>query len=82
MQNVVIDPSTQIGLARLTVANLERSLAFYADVLGLTSEPRPNGTTTLRAGDQPLFILAERSDARPRPPRSTGLYHAAIPLPT
>jgi catechol 2,3-dioxygenase len=29
-----------------------------------------------------LIILDERPDAHPRPPRSTGLYHAAILLPT
>lgn len=77
-----IHPATTIGLARLTIADLSRSLAFYADILGLTPEHRPDGATMLRAGAHPLFILDERPAAQPRPPRSTGLYHAAILLPS
>lgn len=77
-----IHPETTIGLARLTTADRRRALAFYADILGLTPDQHPDGTTVLRAGHRPLLILNEQPDAQPRPSRTTGLYHAAMLLPT
>jgi catechol 2,3-dioxygenase len=79
---MTIHPATGIGIARLTVRSLKHALAFYSEVLGLTPHTRADGATALFAGDRPLFILDERPDAQPRPSRSTGLYHAAILLPT
>jgi catechol-2,3-dioxygenase len=52
----VIDPGTRIGYVHLKVANLERSLGFYRDILGfeitqwygkIPCSFRPAATTTL-----------------------------------
>ena len=75
--------TTHIGHVHLTVPNLERSLSFYRDLLGLQEMRREGATTYLAARPQgpALIVLTERPDARPRPDRSTGLYHTAIRLP-
>ena len=77
---------TRIGHVHLKVANLERALAFYRDVLGFE--------LTQRFGNQAAFLSAggyhhhiglntwESSGGNPPAPGSTGLYHLAILYPT
>jgi catechol 2,3-dioxygenase len=76
--------TTRLGVVRLQVADLPRSLAWYRRVLGLEPLDRSErvahlgvpGTTT------PLVELHERSGAAPVPRRGRlGLYHYAILLP-
>ncbi|MFM9995329.1 MAG: VOC family protein [Phycisphaerales bacterium] len=81
-----IDPGVRIGHVHLKVADLERALAFYRDVLGFE--------VTQRMGGQAAFLSAggyhhhiglntwESSGGRPPPPGATGLYHVAIVYPT
>ncbi len=75
--------ATHIGYVHLRVRDLERTLAFYLDVLGLKLVSGGMHTATLSAtGRGPgLFVLTEKKDASGRPPRSTGLYHAAFRVP-
>jgi catechol 2,3-dioxygenase len=80
MSNVSIAPTTQIGPISLTVADLERSIRFYEDVLGL-SLIQQKSHTAMFGVDVPLLLLTEQSGARPRPARSTGLYHFAVLVP-
>jgi len=80
-----IHPQTQIGHIHLTVADLERSLAFYRDLLGFE--------VTMRYGDSAVFLSAggyhhhiglntwAGEGASPPPPGHTGLYHFAILYP-
>lgn len=80
-----IHPGTTIGHVHLKVADLERAIAFYRDVLGFE--------LTQRFGRQAAFLSAGgyhhhiglntwESAGGSRPPfGSTGLYHAAILLP-
>src|SRR4029077_15209213 len=80
-----IHPQTQIGHIHLTVADLERSLAFYRDLLGFE--------VTMRYGDSAVFLSAggyhhhiglntwAGEGASPPPPGRTGLYHLAILYP-
>jgi len=77
-----IHPETVIGYVHLTVSDLERSLAFYQDILGFKLHRRDGDTAHLGAGGPDLLLLTERSGARPRPSRSTGLYHFAILVPS
>lgn len=76
---------TTLGPVHLRVADLERSLGFYRDVLGLSPQPDTPGTgermTLYVSGGRPLVMLTTGANLRPRPPRSTGLYHFAILLP-
>jgi catechol 2,3-dioxygenase len=81
-----IHPDVRIGHVHLKVADLERALAFYRDVLGFE--------LTQRYGNQAAFLSAGgyhhhiglntwESAGGSRPPHgSTGLYHVAIAYPT
>ncbi len=81
-----IDKGVRIGHVHLKVANLERALHFYCDVLGFD--------LIQRMGDSAAFVSAggyhhhiglntwESKNGTPPPPRSTGLYHLAILYPT
>ena len=77
-----IDPLTTIGHVSLTVADLDRSIAFYTGPLGFEVIAREGTEATLGAGGKPLLYLTEYSGARPWPGFATGLYHFAILLPT
>ncbi len=79
---------TRLGPVRLQVADLERSLAYYEEVLGLARLEREPARALLgtapAAGQEarPLVELRERRGARPAPGRGrTGLFHFAILLP-
>lgn len=75
---------TRPGTVRLAVADLERSLTFYTEVLGLAPVSHEGGTAALGApgSARPLVELEEQTGARPagRPPR-LGLFHFALLLP-
>ncbi|OLD43263.1 MAG: glyoxalase [Gemmatimonadetes bacterium 13_1_40CM_2_70_7] len=80
-----IDPATRIGHVHLTVADLDRALRFYRDVLGFE--------VTTRYGRDAVFLSAGgyhhhiglntwAGPNAPRPPAgTTGLYHFAILFP-
>jgi catechol 2,3-dioxygenase len=81
-----IDERVRIGHVHLKVADLERSLAFYCDVLGfqLTQRYGP-GAAFVAAGGYHHHIGLNTWESRggaPPPRGSTGLYHAAILYPT
>lgn len=81
-----IDPGTRIGHVHLKVADLDRALGFYCDVLGFQ--------LMQRYGDQAAFVSAggyhhhiglntwESKGGKPPPPGTTGLFHTAILYPT
>ncbi len=79
-------PQTRIGHVHLKVANLERALAFYAGVLGLTITQRiQDSAAFLAAGDYHHHIALntwESLGGAPPPPGTTGLYHTAIVYPS
>ena len=81
-----LDTRVRIGHVHLKVADLERSLGFYRDVLGFE--------LTQRFGSQAAFLSAggyhhhiglntwESAGGQPPPPSATGLYHVALLYPT
>jgi len=81
-----IDPGVTIGHVHLKVADLERALGFYRDVLGFE--------VTQRYGRSAVFLAAggyhhhiglntwESAGGSPPPPGTTGLFHVAILYPT
>ncbi len=81
-----LHPKVGIGHVHLKVADLERALRFYRDVLGFE--------VTQRAGDEAAFLSAggyhhhiglnrwESAGGKPPPAGTTGLYHLAILYPT
>ena len=78
-----IDPATQIGVVALSVADLDRSIAYYTHALGFAVLRREGADAVLGAADRPLLLLREQPGAKPFPVDGvTGLYHFAILLPT
>ena len=81
-----IGAGARIGHVHLKVADLERAIGFYRDVLGFE--------VTQYYGRQAAFLSAggyhhhiglntwESQGGQPPPPGATGLYHAAILYPT
>jgi catechol 2,3-dioxygenase len=81
-----IHPKVGIGHVHLKVADLDRALAFYRDILGFA--------LTQRYGTQAAFLSAggyhhhiglntwESAGGSPPPAGATGLYHLAIAYPT
>ncbi len=82
-----LPPDTRLGEVQLQVADLDRSLDYYQNVLGLRLLDRSAGDqahATLGAyGDEaPLVRLHERRGVAPVPHQGLlGLYHFAILLP-
>ena len=76
---------TRVGHVHLKVSDLERSIAFYRDVLGFH--------VTLRYGENAAFMAAgsyhhhlglntwESLGGAPSPKKNAGLYHAAFVYP-
>lgn len=73
---------TRLGIVALNVGELQRSVAFYADTLGLALLREEEQGVLLGVGDRPLLRLFHRPEGPARPPRSSGLYHFAILLPS
>jgi catechol 2,3-dioxygenase len=81
-----IDPGADIGHVHLKVADLDRAVAFYTEVLGFEVQAR--------MGDDAAFLSAggyhhhiglntwESKGGSPPPRGTTGLYHFAIRYPT
>src|SRR5262249_43377774 len=81
-----IDPAVRIGHVHLKVADLERAIAFYRDVLGFELTQRfGNSAAFLSAGGYHHHIglnTWESLNGQPPAPGTTGLYHHAILYPT
>jgi catechol 2,3-dioxygenase len=73
-------PATTVGAVELTVADLERSLAWYGATLGLEPLERGAGRASLGAGRGELLALVEEPGARPARGH-TGLFHYALLVP-
>lgn len=76
-----IPATTAMGPVHLTVADLERSLPYYREAVGLEVRERGAGRASLGAGEAELLVLVEEPGARPAP-RHTGLFHFALLVPT
>lgn len=85
MPTPAIDPRVRIGHVHLKVADLERALRFYRDVLGFELTQRMGSSAAfLSAGGYHHHIglnTWESQGGTPPPPGTTGLYHIAILYP-
>ena len=73
---------TRLGSIRLRAGDVGLLRDFYERAIGLRALPSDDGVTTLGAGDGPLVELVSAPDAPVRPPRTTGLFHLALLVPT
>ncbi|HSZ85976.1 MAG TPA: VOC family protein [Puia sp.] len=81
-----IPPQTRIGHTHLKVADLERALSFYHDLLGFKEMQRyGNEAAFISAGGYHHHIGLNTwysKNAPPAPKDSAGLFHTAIVYPT
>jgi catechol 2,3-dioxygenase len=77
----VLPPTLRLGAAHLTVTDLDRSVAFYEDAIGLRLHRRENSVAVMGAGEEDLLVLYEEPEAR-RAGRHAGLYHYALLFPS
>ncbi len=81
-----IPSQTRIGHVHLKVADLERSLSFYRDLLGFEETQRyGNSAVFISAGGYHHHIGLNTwysKNAPPAPANSAGLFHTAILYPT
>jgi catechol 2,3-dioxygenase len=73
--------ATTIGTATLRVAEADRSLRWYVDMMGLQLLDRSTDRLVLGAGGKPVLNLEVRPGAPARDENTTGLYHVAILVP-
>ena len=78
-----IVPGADVGHVNLTVMDLERSLAFYRDGLGLHVTQRDDQSVFLAAGDYHHHVALNTwdVDVQPHPGHGAGLHHFALRLP-
>jgi catechol 2,3-dioxygenase len=79
-----VHPGTRIGHVHLKVADIERALGFWRDVLGFEVQQQREGAVFLSAGGYHHHIALntwESAGGQSPAPGTTGLYHVAILYP-
>ena len=71
----------RLGPVHLTVTDVDRSVAWYQEALGLHVHRHDAGVAELGDGDATTLVLVEDARAR-RPGRTAGLFHYALLFPT
>lgn len=84
MTSNTLPDSVTIGAVRLRVRDAVGALALYRDLFGLHLTHMDAQQIVLAAGPErpPLLVLEVAASAVSKPPRTTGLFHVAIRLPT
>ena len=80
-----IHPAVRVGHIHLRVADLERSIAFYRDLMGFDLLFNMGTAAFLSAGGYHHHIglnTWESAGGEPPPPGHTGLYHVAFVYPS
>src|SRR5215210_4024156 len=67
----------RLGAVHITVTDLDRSVGFYQDAIGLRPHRREGDAAAMGAGGEDLLVLHEAPFARPAG-RHAGLYHFAL----
>jgi catechol 2,3-dioxygenase len=80
--NGSISADTSVGSVRLIVGDLEMMSSFYQRALGFEVLDSSADLVRLGTGSGATVELLGRPDAPPRPPRTTGLFHLAVLVPS
>src|SRR5215212_470766 len=78
---LMLPATLRLGAVHLTVTDLDRSVAFYEDSIGLRLHRREGGVAAMGVGEEDLLVLYEEPEAR-RAGRHAGLYHYALLYPS
>lgn len=73
----ILPATLRLGAVHITVTDLERSVAFYRDNIGLDLHDREGSVAAMGAGGGDLLFLHEEPGAQ-RSGRHAGLYHFAL----
>lgn len=71
----------RLDYVELTVADLDRSLQYYTELIGMQVLRRESGTADVGVPGRPLVVLHEIGGAPPAPASSPGLSHVAPRVP-
>ena len=77
----ILPLTTTLGAVHIAVTDRAKALAIWQDVVGLDILSEQANALTLGAAGKPLIVL-ETGAIRPVVPRTIGLYHVAIHVPT
>ncbi|ARI79207.1 glyoxalase [Halobacillus mangrovi] len=76
-------PNTYIGLVKIKVQDLERSIQFYQDVIGFQVFKQTKRKAHLTADGSSVLLTIEQPEfVKPLQTSATGLYHFALLVPT
>jgi catechol 2,3-dioxygenase len=83
MENFHQKPNVFVGEVNIKVKNLDYSVTFYQNIIGLQVLDRTDHKAVLTTnGKTPLLTLEQPADVIAKAGHMTGLYHFAILLPT
>lgn len=74
-------PGLTLREVHLVVSDVDRSVAWYGQALGLRVHSQEPGSAVLGDGDEPLLVLHEDPEAKPAG-RHAGLFHFALLYPS
>ena len=80
-EKAMIPPTTRLGHVHLTVADMDRQLLFYTEVLGFVVHWREGAEAALGTPSEVLLRLTEVPGAQ-RANHTAGMYHFAILYPS
>ena len=77
------EPNVFVSHVHLKVADLKRSINFYQQIIGFQVIEQTEKQASLSTdGKTPLVTIEQPENIRPKQPRTTGLYHFALLLPS
>lgn len=83
MQHFHQSPTTYVGEVVVKVENLQRSIEFYTNVIGFKVLKQTESSVIFTAdGHTPLLTIEQPKNIKAKQPRTTGLYHFALLLPS
>ena len=77
------EPNIYVGEVNIKVKNLDYALTFYQNIIGFQVLEKSDRKAVLTTdGKKPLLTLEQPEKVVAKTPRTSGLYHFAILLPS